>query len=482
MIDLRPVARILGLLTAALGVLMLLPAFVDWTNGNDNAAVFLTSAVLTGLAGGLTALATGGQDMRGLSTRQAFVLTVGTWAVMPLFGALPLLLAGLPGGWTHAFFEAMSGVTTTGTTVYSGLDDMAPGLLLWRSLLQWLGGLGIIVVALVFLPVMKVGGMQYFRTEAFDTMGKVMPRAVDISKALLQTYLILTAVAAMVYMALGMGGFDAVNHAMTTIATGGFSTSDESFAKFGPAAQYAGGALMVLAGLPFIRYVQLVNGGVRPLWQDVQVRAFLRWTVYAVGAVVAYRLVRAEAPVEVVLRESFFNVVSLFTGTGYGTADVPSWGDFPLLVVMVVGFVGACTASTGCSLKVFRYLVLLEAIKTQLRRIHSPNRVIPVRLGGRPLGEDVINSVIALFALFLFSFGVTAVLLSLTGLEMRTAITAAWTAICNVGPAYGPEVGASGAVDGFPTPAKWIMIVAMLLGRLELISVLVLLLPRFWRG
>ena len=481
MIDLRPVARILGLLTAALGVLMLLPAFVDWTNGNDNAAVFLTSAVLTGLAGGLTALATGGQDMRGLSTRQAFVLTVGTWAVMPLFGALPLLLAGLPGGWTHAFFEAMSGVTTTGTTVYSGLDDMAPGLLLWRSLLQWLGGLGIIVVALVFLPVMKVGGMQYFRTEAFDTMGKVMPRAVDISKALLQTYLILTAVAAMVYMALGMGGFDAVNHAMTTIATGGFSTSDESFAKFGPAAQYAGGALMVLAGLPFIRYVQLVNGGVRPLWQDVQVRAFLRWTVYAVGAVVAYRLVRAEAPVEVVLRESFFNVVSLFTGTGYGTADVPSWGDFPLLVVMVVGFVGACTASTGCSLKVFRYLVLFEALRVRVVQLRHPSSVVLMRLGGKPLDDEVVRSVIVLFSAFIAGYLALAVLLGLTGLEPRTALTAAWTAICNIGPAFGPEVGPTGAVDGFPEAAKWLMIAGMFMGRLELMAVLVLLLPRFWR-
>ncbi len=483
MIDFRPVAHILGILTAAVGVMMLLPAMVDRIADQANWKVFITCASVTVLSGGLCALATRGTDYRGLNTRQAFLLTVGAWALMPVFGALPFMLAGLPGGWTHAYFEAMSGVTTTGTTVYVGLDDLAPGLLLWRSILQWLGGLGIVIVALVFLPAMKVGGMQYFRAEAFDTMGKVMPRAIDISKALLQTYLILTAVAAMVFMFLGMSGFEAVNHAMTTIATGGFSTSDESFGKFDAATQYAGGVLMVLAGLPFIRYVQLVNGSAAPLWRDIQVRAFLRWLVYAVAAIVAYRLLRGEAAVAAdVLRESFFNVVSLFTGTGYGTADVASWGDFPLLVVLVVGFIGACTASTGCSLKVFRYLVMFEALRARIAQLRHPSSAVVMRLDGRPLDDDVVRSVVVLFFAFVSTYLVLAVLLTMTGLDTRTALTAAWTAICNIGPAYGPEVGPTGAVDGFPQAAKWLMVGGMFLGRLELLAVLVLLLPRFWRG
>ncbi|NYS25879.1 TrkH family potassium uptake protein [Rhodobacteraceae bacterium 2376] len=482
MIDIRPVAHVMGILTAALGMLMLMPAALDWSLGNDTWKIMASCAAITLLCGTLSAVATIDSDPRGLTTRQAFLLTVGTWAILPLFGALPFYLAGLPGGWTHAFFEAMSGVTTTGTTVYTGLDEMARGLLLWRSILQWLGGLGIIIVALVFLPVMRVGGMQYFKAEAFDTMGKVMPRALDISSALLQTYLLLTAVAGVVYMALGMNGFDAANHAMTTIATGGFSTSDQSFGKFGTGAEYAGGVLMLLAGLPFIRYVQLVNGSLTPIYRDIQVRAFLRWTVYAVGAVVAYRLVTSDAAPGDILRESFFNVVSLFTGTGYGTADVALWGDFPLLVVLVVGFIGACTASTGCSLKVFRYLVLFEAIRARLFQLRHPNRVVQIRLGGRVVEDDVIRSVMVLFTVFIAGYITLAVLLTLTGLETRTALTAAWTAICNIGPAFGPEVGATGAVDGFPQAAKWLMILGMLLGRLELIAVLVLLLPRFWRG
>ncbi|MBK5926402.1 TrkH family potassium uptake protein [Rhodobaculum claviforme] len=480
--DLRPVGYIIGLLTAVLGVAMLIPMAVDLHAGQPNAWNFLSSAVLTALSGAVIALACAGGKHQGLTLRQSFMLATGTWIALPAFGMLPFIL-GAPGvGVTDAFFESMSGMTTTGTTVFLALEDLPPGTLLWRSLLQWLGGLGIVIVALIFLPVMKVGGMQHFRSEGFDTLGKVLPRALDISRGLVQVYVGLTALCAMVYVMAGMDGFQALNHALTTIATGGFSTADASFAQFGAGAQYVAIVFMILSGLPFVRFVQLVGGSFAPLWQDVQVRAYVRWSGYAIGAIVLYRLWHEGGGLEVTLRETAFNVVSLFSGTGYGTADPSAWGAFPLLVVVLAGLTGACTASTGCSLKVFRYLVLFEAIKTQLRRIHSPNRVIPVRLGGRPLGEDVINSVIALFALFLFTFGVTAVLLSLTGLEMRTAITAAWTAICNIGPAFGPEVGPTGAVDGFPVAAKWIMIVAMLLGRLELISVLVLMLPRFWRG
>ena len=480
--DLRPVGYIIGLLTAVLGISMLLPALADYLAGTDNWVAFVTSAIITTLIGTLLALASASGAQRSLELRQSFLLATGTWVALPLFGSVPFMLGAPGAAMTDALFEAMSGMTTTGTTVFTGLDDLPPGVLLWRSILQWLGGLGIVIVALIFLPVMRVGGMQHFRSEGFDTLGKVLPRALDISRALLQVYLGLTVLCALVYLGLGMTGFEALNLSLTTVATGGYATSDESFAGFGPGVQYAAVVFMILAGLPFIRFVQLAGGSFAPLWRDVQVRAYLRWSGYAVAVIFAYRLWQDQGPVETVLRETAFNTVSLFSGTGYGTADVSDWGAFPLVVVIVAGLIGACTASTGCSLKVFRYLVLFEAIKVQVRRLYSPSRVIPVRLGGRPLGEDVINSVIVLFTLFLFSFGVIALLLSLTGLETRTAITAAWTSICNIGPAFGAEVGPTGAVDGFPLAAKWIMIGAMLLGRLELLSVLVLLLPRFWRG
>lgn len=482
MLDLRPVVHIVGLIGLTMGLLMLLPAAIDLEAGHDNWQAFARASFLICLIGGTAALTTRSALEAGLGRRQSFLLTASVWAVLPALGAVPFML-GAPGAdLTHAYFEAMSGMTTTGTTVFVGLDDMPPGVLLWRSILQWLGGLGIIIVALVFLPALRVGGMQHFQAEAFDTMGKVLPRVYDISAGLLQVYVGLTLAAIAAYMAFGMGGFDALNHALTTIATGGFSTRDDSFAAFTGPLEYVSVLFMVLAGLPFIRFIQLVGGSWGAVWRDVQVRAFLRWIGYAVAAVILYRMATSEASFTDILRGTLFNVVTLFTGTGYGSENVAEWGDFPLMVVILVGFIGACTASTGCALKVFRYLVLFEAIRAQMQRLRRPHEVVALRLGGKRLEPDVISSVIVMFTVFVASFMGLAVALSLTGLELRTAITAAWTAICNVGPVFGPEVGATGAVDGFPTSAKWLMIFGMYLGRLEVLTVLVLLLPRFWRG
>ena len=482
MLNLRPVFHLIGLLGLTLGLLMLIPAAVDWQAGQDNWQAFVRASFVVCLIGGAAAMATRQALADGLGRRQSFLLTASVWAVLPALGALPFMIGAPHASPTHALFEALSGMTTTGTTVFTGLDDLPPGVLLWRSMLQWLGGLGIIIVALVFLPVLRVGGMQHFQAEAFDTMGKVMPRVYDISAGLLQVYIGLTLAAIMSYMAFGMSGFDAINHAMTTIATGGFSTSDLSFAKFAGPLEYVAVVFMILAGLPFIRFIQLLGGSWTPLLRDVQVRAFLRWSAYAVLAIIAYRLATSAAPPFDVVRGTLFNVVTLFTGTGYGSEAVDEWGDFPLLVVILMGFIGACTASTGCSLKVFRYLVLFEAIRAQMQRLRRPHEVVALKLGGKRLESDVISSVIVMFTVFVASFMVLTVLLSLTGLELRTAITAAWTAICNVGPVFGPEVGATGAVNDFPEAAKWMMMLGMYLGRLEVLAVLVLLLPRFWRG
>ena len=481
MLDLRPVAHLIGLLCLTLGAIMLVPAGLDWQMGHDNWQDFAKAAFVTMIAGASLALSTR-STLDGLGRRQSFVLTSGVWLVLPAFGALPFVLGEPYLSWTDAYFEAVSGMTTTGATVIVGLDELPPGVLLWRSILQWLGGLGIIVVALIFLPVLRVGGMQHFQSEAFDTLGKVLPRAYDISMALFQVYIALTVAAILSYMAFGMGGFDALNHGMTTIATGGFSTRDASFAAFVGPLEYVSTLFMILAGLPFIRFIQLMGGSFRAVWEDVQVRAFFRWMAYAIGAIVAYRLITSDGTFWDVLRSTTFNVVTLFSGTGFASEDVQTWGDFPLVIVIFVGFVGACTSSTGCSLKVFRFLVLFEAIRTRIRQLRRPQQIQVVRIGGQRVSGDVISSVIVMFTVFGATFVVLALALALIGLEPRTAITAAWTAICNVGPVFGAGVGPTGAVDGFSDAAKWLMIVGMYLGRLEVLVVLVLFLPRFWRG
>ncbi|HSF65126.1 MAG TPA: potassium transporter TrkG, partial [Paracoccaceae bacterium] len=325
-------------------------------------------------------------------------------------------------------------------------------------------------------------GMQFFRSEGFDTLGKILPRALDISAALIQVYIVLTVACAVTYFALGMSGFDAVMHALATVSTGGFSSYDRSFGMFIGAPEYAASVFMILASLPFIRFVQAMQGQWQPLWRDTQVRTYLRWLAYAIAVVTVWEVVMYDAPVLDMLREATFNVVSTFSGTGFASVDLSAWGPLPFVVLIAVGFIGGCTSSTGCSVKVFRYMILLEAVRVQIARLHSPSAVIVVRHEGRRVEDEVIRSVIAFFTLFIITFGLVAVALSLTGLSTRTAVTGAWTAVANVGPVFGPEVGPTGAINGFPFAAKVVMIIGMLLGRLELLSVYVLFLARFWRA
>ncbi|SEQ65561.1 TrkH family potassium uptake protein [Thalassovita taeanensis] len=475
------VVRVNGYLTIAMGVTMLPCLMVDLLTGQQSPAIFGQSAGLALLIGVLVVIATSNNKHNTMSIREAFLLTSGTWFYLPVVGALPFILGAPEVNFLDAYFEAVSGMTTTGATVFEKIEDLPAGTQLWRGILQWLGGLGIVVVAMIFLPVMRVGGMQFFRSEGFDTLGKVMPRAPDIARSLLELYILLTLVCTFSYILFGMPIFDAAVVAMTTVSTGGFATSDASFAAYSGPLEYVSSVFMLIASMPFIRFIQLSRGQVQPLWQDVQVRSYLRWTGYAIASVVVWRLLHETTGFWVVLRETTFNIVTLFSGTGFASADVVAWGSFPLSVIFIVGLIGGCTASTGCSVKVFRWLVLIEAIKTQVRRIQSPNAILKPRLGAQPIPPDVFDSVIAFFALFTLTFGLLTVALDLTGLHISTAITAAWTSIANVGPAYGPEVSGSGALDAFPAAAKWLMIFGMLVGRLEVLSVFVLFTRTFWQ-
>ncbi len=481
MLDLRPVGYVVGLLVATLGVTMLFPMLVDIAEGRNHWPVFAESAILTILVGGLMSLACQNRVAEGLSIQQAFLLTVGVWVVLPAFGTLPFMLGATQASFTDAMFEAMSGVTTTGSTVFSGLDALPKGLLLWRGILQWLGGLGIVIVALAFLPVMRVGGMQFFRSEGFDTFGKVLPRTVDISKGILNVYLALTLLCAVSYILLGLDPFDATVHALTTVSTGGFSTSDQSFAAFPGAPQYACVVFMLLGSMPFVRLMQGMRGDIKPFFADTQTRAYVRWVLYACLAVVAYEFLVSETLSEEKVRVRLFNVVSIFSGTGYGDGDVTAWGAMPFVVLIIVGAIGGCTGSTGCSIKIFRYQLLISAIRMQASRIFSPHKVAVLRHDGRAVGDDVLQSVILLFTMYILFFGLFAVALALTGLTMSDALTGAWTAIFNIGPAFGELIGPTGALTGYPTEAKWVMILAMLMGRLEVVAVVVLVMPVFWR-
>ncbi len=482
MLDLRPVIYVIGLLVAVLGITMVLPMLADIAEGNGHWMAFLQAGIVSVFVGGLSAIACQNGVKEGLTIQQTFLLTTGVWLALPIFGALPFIIGEPQLRFVDAFFEAMSGLTTTGSTVLTGLEDLPRGILLWRGILQWLGGIGIIVVAMVFLPELRVGGMQIFRSEGFDTFGKILPRATEIASRISVIYVAMTLICALSYGVAGMNAFDASVHAMTTVATGGFANYDASFGAFGAGPEYVGVVFMILAALPFVRFVQLSTGYAKPLFEDSQIRAFLATVTVIVLLLTIWRMADLEEFTEEAFRKTLFNTVSLLTGTGYASTDYMTWGGVPISVLFFVGLIGGCAGSTACSIKIFRYQLLFASIRVQLLRIGAPHGVFTPRYDGRPISSDVLNSVMSFFTFFIVTLGLLAVLLGMTGLDFTTSLSGAAAALANIGPGLGDQIGPAGNFAGLNDTAKWILSIAMLVGRLELMAVYAILTVGFWRA
>ena len=471
---------IIGLLLSAVSAGMLLPAMADAAIGHDDWQVFISSALVTGFIAGALILTNRG-TLPPLSVKQAFILTSLSWIALCGFAALPFAFSGLGLSYTDAFFEAMSGLTTTGATIITNLDTAPPGILLWRALLQWFGGIGIIVMAISVLPMLNVGGMQLFRLESSDTSEKILPRTAQIAGSITRLYFAITLACVLAYIAAGMGVFDAVAHAMTTIATGGFSTRNESFGAFAPPVAVVAIFFMLASSLPFVAYLQLVNRKFDKFLQDEQIRAFFFIALVASFAMWSYQiLMQVETPGNALLNATF-NTTSILTGTGYATTDYGQWGSFSIAMFFVLTFIGGCAGSTSCGLKIFRLQVIIKSGWRYIRQLSLPNGVFVVRYNGRLLDDNVANSVIAFVLIFILSFSGVAIALSLMGLAPITALSAAAAAIANVGPGLGPDIGPTGTYAGLPDAAKWVLCFGMLLGRLEFLTVLVMFAPSFWR-
>jgi trk system potassium uptake protein len=481
MLDLRPVAYVIGRILIVLAILMLAPAIIDWRAGDPNGIAFLQCAAITGVVGGALTLATANGLGRSLDVRQAYLLTAGIWVLVPAFGAVPFIL-GAPGlNLTQAYFESVSGITTTGATVIVGLDNLPSGMNLWRGMLNWIGGLGIAFIAMIFLPLMRVGGMQFFRTEGFDTFGKALPRATDIAQQLLIVYVALTAACITTYLVIGMSTLDAVVNGLATIATGGFSPADTSFGKYSGAGEYFGALFMVLGSLPYIRFVQLMHGAPTPLWRDIQARAYLRWLLGGVLLVAAWRVATSDMALEPAFRESLFNLTSIMSGTGFFSGSFPTWGGFMLVVAFVLGLIGGCSGSSSGALTIFRVQVALKILARQVRQISNPSSIDPVKYGGRTVPDDVISAVITFSTGYIVILGVLSIGMTLAGTDMVSGMFGVWQAMGNIGYGFGPLVERTGTFVDFPPGAIWIMTLAMILGRLGLLAILVLVLPAFWR-
>jgi len=461
---------------------MIVPAIADAAAGGMVWPQFLISAAASLFVG--MGLALGSRSRQfAIGVKEAFLLTTLSWLVIAAFASLPILLSMPEIGVSGAFFEAMSGLTTTGSTVIANLDETARGILLWRALLQWLGGIGIIVMAIAVLPLLGVGGMQLFRTEMSDHSKKLLPRAGPTAAWIAMTYGALTLIWATALWAAGMSHFEAICHAMTTIATGGFSTTDGSIGAFNSSViDWIVITGMLVGSLPFMLYLQAVRGNPLALLQDSQVRSFLGLCLISAALMTAWIFFRLDAPVSTALRYAAFSTTSIITGTGFTTTPFDNWGTFPVTLLFFLMFVGGCTGSTTGGIKIFRFQVLFNSMCTELSHFVRPHMISAPRFNGEPVSDPIIRAVRVFFFVFILSFVFTALLLSLHGYDFITSTSAAATAISNVGPGLGPLVGPANNYGSMENSAKWVLSGAMLLGRLELFTVLLLFLPRFWRN
>ena len=478
----EPVINLIGLLLCTLSAFMLIPAIVDFLLNSSDWPAFLASSFITLFVGAGLYLSSRGNKSEHLELRQAFLLTNFAWISISIFGSLPFLFSELNMSLIDAIFESTSGITTTGATVILNLEQTSSGILLWRALLQWLGGIGIIVMAIAILPMLSIGGMQLFKTESYETPEKVVPRAAIFASGISIIYATLTLIWTLMLWSAGMPIFDAIAHSMTTLATGGYSTKSNSLAAFDSV--YVELIItfgMIVGSLPFVHYLSITKNGWKNLIKDEQVKWFLILVMILV-LLVSLNLYFKGTNLLDSIRLALFNVVSILTGTGYGTADFSKWGGFVTTLLLMLMFIGGCAGSTTCGLRMARIQVLFANAKTQIQKLLSPHAVVVPYYNKKPIPETVAESVMGFFFLYILVFATIACLLGGLGLDFITSISGAASAIGNVGPGLGEVIGPTGTFNSIPDLGKILLCVGMILGRLEIFAILVMFSPSFWKN
>lgn len=482
MIDVRPVIFVNGILLLVLAAAMGAPALVDVVSDDLDWQAFALSGVVTGFAGMGMVLGARPDGRPQFSTRQAFLLTTSAWVLMAGFGALPFSFSALGMSYTDGYFEAMSGLTTTGSTVIVGLDTTPMGILLWREVLNWLGGIGIIVMAVAILPILRIGGMQLFKMESSDKTEKVKPRISQVAGGIVLVYTVLTVVCALLLWLAGMAPFDAICHAMTALATGGFSTSDSSAGKWDSALiHWILTIFMAIGGMTFVLMIAPWRRNRWAILKDSQIRWYLAFLGFFSFMLAMWQWVVNDMDADAAITHATFNVVSIVTTTGLVSSDYSTWGGFPQIVFFVLTFIGGCTGSTSGSVKIFRWQVLFAMAGVHLKRLLHPHGVFVIDFNRQRISDAVVDSVLGFVVVYFLVFAVFAFLLTMTGLDFVTAITGSATALGNVGPGLGDIIGPAGTFKPLNDVAKWLLSFEMMLGRLELFTVIVLFSRSFWR-
>jgi trk system potassium uptake protein len=483
LVDIRPVLFVIGVMVVSLVPLMWICAIVDYASGNPDWEAFALCSLVVLLTGTLMAIATRQREIV-FDRRQAFLLTVGMWIAMSLAGALPFYLSQMKLSVAQSVFETVSGITTTGSTVIVGLDTAPPGILLWRGLLQWIGGLGFIATGIILFPFLRIAGMQLFKMESSDVGDKATARMIDTVRQILMLYLLMTVLGTIAIVLVGnnVSFFNAVIHAMTAISTGGFSTSDSSVIQFeSRPVEAVLIVLMIVGGSTFPLMIMAFSGRPGPLWRDPQMRLFFSIILAAALAIAAWRYVQGAGDPLRLFWSALFNVVSIITTTGYMSDDYNVWGPFPVIVFFFITFLGGCTGSTSGGLKAYRLYVLALVVQAQLTTRLYPRRVKALRYGERVIDDEIVRSVAVFMALFMMTYIVVAMGCAATGLDLVTSLSGAAQAVANVGPGLGSIIGPAGNFSTINDGALWFLSAGMLLGRLEIVVVLVIFLPSFWR-
>ena len=471
----------LGILQIILGISMIIPIIFQMIF-NEIDSSFIGASIITIVFGVLFTLSNLDHQKK-LNLQQAFLLTALSWLSIAVFGSLPFIFSDLELNVTDAFFESMSGITTTGSTIITNLNSCPKSILIWRAILQWLGGIGIIVMAITLMPIMNVGGMQLFKISSNDTSEKILPKSKQISQRLIIIYSILTLLCATFYKMFGMSYFDSLTHSMTTIATGGFSNYNQSIGYFqSPSIEVTAIIFIILGSIPFITYIKFLSGNKKIFISDTQIKSFLKIILISIIILFIYLILKNKNISVEVLRQVSFNVVSILTGTGYVTHGFDDWGSFPLIFFLILMFIGGCAGSTACGIKIFRIQILYVFLVNQLKKIIYPRGIFIIKYDNNNVDDKFMSSIISFIYLYITIFFIITALLSLSGLDFITSISGAATSISNVGPGLGDLIGPNGNFSLMPDISKWILSLAMILGRLELFAILVLFLPSFWRN
>ena len=479
--DFRPILNILGLLLCIESLALLIPMIFDYINNNEDWKQFFFISCLTFFIGLVLYVGFKNEKLK-INLRQAFLLTILSWLVIALFGSLPFMYSSSSLNFTNAFFESVSGITTTGSTVISNFDSLSEGILIWRSLLQWFGGIGIIVLAVAILPTLQIGGMQLLHMEHDDPYEKTLPKINKFIFEIIFLYFGLTILCLFSYYFNGMNAFDSLIHSMTTISTGGFSNKSLSFGYFDSQTLESISILfMILGSLPFVIFIKFIHGQKNSLFKDDQIRLFIFLLVSIV--LISCFWVKHYLNIEwsSALRLTTFNITSILTGTGYTSTNYNNWGGFGLIIILMIMFIGGCAGSTTGGIKIFRFQILFRGVRLQIKKLTQPHAVFLMKFNKKTVTENTYTSIISFFFIYILLFILSSVILSFLGLDFLTALSASASAISNVGPGVGEIIGPNGNYSGINEIGKWVLAFTMLIGRLEIFTILVLFSKNFWK-